>query len=92
MRSFNQKEGTMLKLIKIEDGQFVVYNSGCKKAYVGTLADAIEMMELLSIQAHDIDFALEDMTNKGHNTAIFGINRTFIYSEYDPNLAYGKSA
>jgi hypothetical protein len=92
MRLFNQKEGTMLKLIKIEDGQFVVYNSGCAKAYIGTLADAIETLELLDIRADEIDDSLRDMNNKGHNTAVFGIDRTFIYSEYDQNLAYGKTA
>lgn len=68
-----------MKLQKVENGFFEVADDGYR--YMGKLEDVrSHMIKNIGIASGEIDIALTIMRQNAHDTAHFGINRTFVFS------------
>jgi len=68
-----------MRLMKLNDNWFRVETD--KFAMEGSLEAAIMLLEDRGVNPQCIDFALDEMDNKNHDTAFFGVNMIFTHTE-----------
>lgn len=68
----------MITLFKFSNTEFSVFNDS--QTYSGSINVVAGILLSMGVYEDEIEAAIGDMRNKDHNTAEFGINKTFIFS------------
>ena len=56
------------------------------EVYQGTRQEAMRLLKSCGILSEEIFLAMEYFERDNHNRAEFGVNKTFIFSIYDPEV------
>jgi hypothetical protein len=80
----------MLELYKLGPDSYWVHSNGSWIDFEGTQLEVlVYCTSALKMQPDELQAALLDMIKKDHDSANFGINRTFIYS-FNRDEKYGR--
>jgi hypothetical protein len=80
----------MYEVYQVSDDLFQVHSTFAIRAMEGSrLAILVYMTSELGFKPEELQEALLDMLDKGHDSAHFGMNRTFIHS-FNYSTKYGK--
>lgn len=78
----------MLKVTKFAPGMYVFSNPKQTIYAVGDYDYVRQTMKAVGISDEESGAAFTQMYNNRHNLAVFGINKTFIYSDTDPTILW----
>lgn len=77
----------MIKVLRVDKDEFIVYHDSLTIYSVGNKEAAVDALYYLGVEHPEINLAFEAFDTKAHNTANFGVNKTLIYTERDYVLA-----
>lgn len=75
-----------MNLFKITDTLWAVNHSG--KVYHGTRKEALRYLVQLGVLKAEASFAAIELLRTGHNSANFGMNKTFMFTKFVEEVAF----